>query len=239
MSKDMSMVNNLRNPGKHKQWLDNEYQQWADALNSSTVYNFKEHPMVRRMLSLDYDIDKFSRLTHIFMLPEIVDIKNKLILIKDLGGVADPDFHFYRMSHYAQVLMMWYANRTHIIEIGGGVGEFYAILRALGYKGEYRIYDLPDVKRFQDKYLAEVTEQTGLRTDQNYDMKPDLLVSFYALGEFDDETKESYRELISSTPHGYIAWNPHSGANDDLGIFSAHDIKVTPGIEPGIKIIAW
>src|SRR5690349_3695857 len=34
----------------HKNWLDNEYKQWVAALRSSTVHNFKDQPMVRRML---------------------------------------------------------------------------------------------------------------------------------------------------------------------------------------------
>jgi len=45
----------------HKQWLDNEYQQWVKALQESTVDNFGSHPMVKRMLG-EVDKNHFNKL---------------------------------------------------------------------------------------------------------------------------------------------------------------------------------
>lgn len=218
----------------HKEWLDNEYQQWAEALNQSTVHNFKEHPMVRRMLGEPDDVWKSC------VTPADNEIANLFKKIEKIGGdnIVSYSNACLRMIHYASIVM--YLNPSSICEIGGGVGQFYAILRALGYKGKYYIYDLPDVRAFQDKYLAEVSNQTGLQLPLEESGKGcDLLVSFYALGEFDDEKKQWYKHIIDAAPHGYIAWNPHSGANDDLSIFDNKNINVTPGVEPEIKIITW
>lgn len=220
----------------HKQWLDNEYSEWVKALQESTVHNFKEHPVVKRMLGEpDKDVWKAAVSKYDFPLNTLKTI----IQIDQIGRKAPLGYCSWagvRYCYYAfEILKL---NPSSICEIGGGVGQFYAILRALGWKGEYQIVDHAQVAEFQDKYLAEVMKQTGLNTLQKNHIEPDFVCSFYALGEFDDQNKEWYRSLINSIPHGYIAWNPHSGASDDLSLFK-HDIKVTDGIEPGIKIITW
>lgn len=221
----------------HKQWLDNEYSQWIAALNESTVHNFKEHPMVKRMLGEPNPgqfVTKINAKAYNWKLLHKIDDIGKGVV----KGVITPMEAglLVRYVYYAEQILK--RNPSSICEIGGGVGQFYAILRALGWEGEYCIYDLPEVGQFQNDYLAEVQRQTGLHLDQHI-FKAELLVSFYALGEFDNNKKEAYEPLINQSVHGYIAWNPHSGANDDLSLFSKHQITVTPGVEEGIKIITW
>lgn len=221
--------------GPHSEWLTNEYNQWVQALSECTVHNFKEHPMVKRMLGEPRLVEWSNKITNPIH-TTTWDIIYKLDHIGRLSGGAVTGMCI-RMIYYS--IEVYKRNPSSIIEIGGGVGQFYAILRALGWKGKYRIIDLPAVCAFQCEYLAEVARQTGLDTSLDYGATEfEMLVSFYALGEFDDDTKRSYKGLINSVPHGYVAWNSHSGASDDLSIFK-HDIKVTPGIEPGIKIITW
>lgn len=218
----------------HKEWLDNEYSEWIKALQESTVHNFKEHPVVKRMLG---EVQRVTFWGYVEWIRE--DYKEKIKTIDNIG--TDKDLGLsgtcVRMVYYAQEVLK--RNPSSICEIGGGVGQFYAILRALGYDGMYYIHDLPEVKEFQDKYLLEVKKLAILNTDQRRPSISNMVVSFYSLGEFDDEKKKYYFDtVVNKTPHGYIAWNAHSGASDDLSLFK-HDIKVTPGIEPGIKIIEW
>lgn len=220
----------------HKQWLDNEYSEWVKALQESTVHNFKEHPVVKRMLG-EIDIDLFHPARPGF--PPLQLFWKTILTIEDIGKVTDWGMTgtAYRYLYYAQEILK--RNPTRICEIGGGVGQFYAILRAIGYTGEYYIEDLPEVNKFQRKYLKEVKSQTGVECPLKYHIKPNFVVSFYAFGEFDDELKKEYfNKVIKWVKHGYIAFNPHSGASDDLSLFK-HDIKVTPGLEPGIKIVEW
>jgi len=224
----------------HKQWLDNEYSEWVKALKESTVHNFKEHPGVRRMLSLDLDRlvfwDQVERWANGDM--KLVDTIAKIDLIgyEKLPTILPTGIGFRNIYYATEVLKL---NPSSICEIGGGVGQFYATLRALGFEGNYMIKDIIEVELFQIKYLEEVEKQTGLELPQFEGARVDLLVSFYALGEFDAAKRQRYEQLIDETPHGYIAWNPHSGASDSLSIFENHDIKVTPGIEPGVSIIEW
>jgi hypothetical protein len=222
----------------HKEWLDNEYSLWIKALQESTVHNFKEHPGVKRMLgeisALDVPRPNWDEIGK-----EKFDLISKIDRIgRHPQGGPDITGTGLRMIFYAMEILK--RNPISVCEIGGGVGQFYAILRVLGWKGSYKIRDLPEAKEFQYEYLNEVSKQTGLMLEQDEWLAfGDMLVSFYALGEFDNETKQQYEGLIETSPHGYIAWNPHSGSSESLSIFENHDIKVTPGVELGISIIEW
>jgi hypothetical protein len=199
----------------HKDWLDNEYEQWIKALQESTVHNFKNHPMVKRMLG-EIPRELFAPLVglgiHDHITLGIIDNIGKTERSSVLPGTA------LRMIYYAKKVLAM--KPSSIIEIGGGVGEFCAILYALGYEGAYNIADLLEVKEFQYKYLAEVTRQTGLRIDCDWNPTPptpDLCLSFYALGEFDDKTKEFYIDnVVKRCKSGLILWNPHSGATKEV-----------------------
>ncbi len=215
----------------YKFWLDNEYQLWIAALQDSTVHNFKRHPMVKRMLS---EVDPAFWLKHIEPLEG--KVLHDVTTISEIGG-GDDWGRILRMVYHAQQVIR--LNASSIREIGGGVGQFCAILRALGYKGDYWIYDLAQVKDFQYKFLNEVAMQTGLETHQAIIPRADLLISFYALGEFDKSTKDLYAtKVFPNCDHGYIAWNPHSGAEDDRSIFPKQ-ATFTPGLEAGITIVEW
>ena len=215
---------------KHKEWLDNEYRLWIEALNSCTVNNFKDHPMVKRMLG---EIDWEER-----FLPMITSTEKELIRKIDNIGRSNPtdiSGTCWRMVYYAcQVL---HRQPQSIIEIGGGVGQFYAVLRALGYKGDYFIQDLPEVMLFQNSYLRMVHLETKLNTTQSLHF--DYCVSFYALGEFDDETKAWYKELvIDKCPHGFVIWNPHSGATPTIP-FKCEVKDEYPLLAEGNKQLEW
>jgi hypothetical protein len=213
----------------HKEWVHNEYRLWIDALKESTVENFGENLMVKRMLGEIWG-DTFPLLCT----PPLEYQMERILKIASLGG----EFlgNTWRMVYYAQKVLK--ANPSHICEIGGGVGQMYAVLRALGYEGKYFIFDLPEVKEFQRKYLDEVTKRTGLNTDLEYG-DFDFCYSGYAWGEFDEETKEWYRlEIIKETPHGLIIFNPHSGASKEIG-FDCRVEDEYPLTSPGNKLLTW
>ena len=120
----------------HKQWLDNEYSMWVDALQESTVHNFKEHEMVKRMLSEDIKFPAGKR-------PNLSLETLELVTRIDQIGRSSTDITdvCWRMLYYANLVLR--REPISLVEIGGGIGEFYALIRALGYKGDYFIYDLP------------------------------------------------------------------------------------------------
>jgi hypothetical protein len=218
----------------HKAWLDNEYRQWIAALRSSTVFDFKDHPMVARMLG-----EIRWPLPH----PDAVDL-DLLTQIDNIGrstasGITGTAL---RMIHYAQIVLD--RDPRSIIEIGGGVGQFYATLRALGYQGDYYICNLTEVQAFQRRYLQEVERQTGLRLPLSaprmpLDLQFEFCVSFYALGEFDDKTKAWYVEnVVKKCHHGFVVWNPHSGASTAID-FPCRVMDEVPLLHAGNKQLEW
>jgi hypothetical protein len=211
----------------HRDWLAGEYRQWCDALNTSAVRTFKDHPMVRRMLG---EID--------WQLPLPADVDLDLLTRIDNIGRSVPSRisgTALRMIHYAQIVLE--RKPTSIVEIGGGAGQFYATMRGLGYQGDYYIMDLPDVTAFQQRYLRAVKKKTGLHFHQT--LKFEFCVSFYALGEFDDETKQWYVEhVVRLCPHGFVIWNPHSGASDAID-FPCRVTEENPLLHPGTKQLEW
>jgi hypothetical protein len=212
----------------YKAWLDNEYRLWGEALRDSTVQNFKENPAVERMLG-SIDPELYAGLVQVTPLIELIDS-----IGRNPGPISGVGLR-----------MLWYAGKVlrldapSIVEIGGGAGEFYAILRALGYRGDYMIMDLPDVMKFQRDYLAEVRFQTGLRLPLTRLTQFNTCVSFYALGEFDDDTKQKYIEqVVTKCEHGFILWNPHSGAGREIS-FDCRVSDEYPMNHPGCKLLEW
>jgi hypothetical protein len=185
--------------------------------------------MVQRMLG-EFDPGIYAGLVESFPLIEQIDnIGRKLP-----GPVSGAGL---RMLYYArQVLKKDYSS---IVEIGGGVGEFYAILRAIGYRGDYMILDLPEVQEFQRRYLVEVEKVTGLRLPLYTRIYYEACISFHALGEFDDGTKRHYIEnVVKYCDHGFMIWNPHSGASQEIPF----ECKVTPEYpmnHPDCRQLEW
>lgn len=195
----------------HKEWLDNEYQQWIVALHNSNVRNFKQHPMVRRMLGdFQWPLEFRPLLSH-----EEQHLIKKIDSIGYSTPLSEITGPCWRMIYYAVKIAKY--KPISVVEIGGGVGQFYAILRALGYSGSYWIYDLPEVQQFQRMYLYTVEHDTGMKMPLEFIGDPDLCVSFYALGEFDEELRDHYvKTVIKRSRHGFVLWNPHSGASEKI-----------------------
>ena len=144
-----------------------------------------------------------------------------------------------RMIYYAKQILK--RNPPTIAEIGGGVGQFYATLRALGWKGKYWIFDIEEVRQFQHMYLSAISVMTGLELEQDNFEVNTFCVSFYALGEFDDELKQWYIDnVVSKCPHGFVIWNPHSGASSEIDF--GRPVTITdeyPLLAEGNKQIEW
>ena len=141
------------------------------------------------------------------------------------------------MLYYAKQILL--KRFSSIVEIGAGAGEFYAILRALGYTGDYMIMDLPEVMEFQKKYLLEIEKTVDIRLPLVPLGRYDVCISFFALGEFDDEAKDYYiKQVFPKCDHGFILWNPHSGASQEIP-FPCRVRPQRPLEHPDCKQLEW
>lgn len=216
----------------HADWLAAEYAAWVQALAECDVTNFKQHPGVTRMLG-EVDPDLYASLLP--SLPSILHVVDSLGYPggrKGLSGVC------LRMAYWG--LRVLEQKPSAIVEIGGGVGQQFAVLRALGYRGRYYIMDLPAVQQFQLHYLAQIERETGLSFQQHPQRPPfDFVLSCYALGEFDDATKDRYiQDVVRQSRHGLVVWNPHSGASPDIS-FPCQVEDEHPQTYPGNKVLTW
>jgi hypothetical protein len=83
-----------------------------------------------------------------------------------------------------------------ILEIGGGFGEMCRLARALGFEGQYTIYDFPEMNVLQNLYLEQTCGMDGIKCISKPDFpKVDLLVSMNALSEMSLETRD---EILKS-----------------------------------------
>jgi hypothetical protein len=72
-----------------------------------------------------------------------------------------------------------------------------------------------------------------------YSVHFDFCVSLYALGEFDDDTKNWYiQSIVKNCLHGFILWNPHSGASEEV-TFPCTVTDEDPLLAKGCKQLEW
>lgn len=233
-------------------WLNNEYTLWQNALKEAPFHKFKHHPAVIRMIGLTDLHQEFIPLIEHLDLPwqqlEATDQIGSPQYTVDINGVKLSGVCL-RFIYYANTVLnvIEKMDSKRLAEIGAGYGGFYSVLALLAAHrnitiDHYTIFDLPDVLNFQSKYLRSfAVNDVPLVDNVSFMHSPvlskfsnishDYIMSFYALGEFDDATKNSYIEnIISNVARGLIIWNPHSGSSDSLDQLRIHhpNIKVQP-----------
>ena len=226
---------------EYKKWVDNEYTSWEKSLIDiikieNNFSNFKSNDWVKRMVGT-------SSLEGLFISD---DPSLPWLEIEKIDRIGNPPeteviLNSYRVSTIT-LRYVYYANkilelikdysRIRMVEIGGGYGGMCAILNCLAKSkkikiDEYAIYDLEGVQEFQNYYLSQVKLVTDIGIDSvnfldsknldSFNGNYDYLISFYALGEFDDTTKYAYiNKVISKVKNGFILWNPHR-SKDEIG----------------------
>lgn len=226
---------------EYKKWVENEYSLWEKSLlqiinNKSNFSSFKSNDWVKRMVGT-------SSLEGLFISEDRSLPWSEIEKIDQIGHPPETEviLNSYRVSTIT-LRYVYYANkilesikdysRIRIVEIGGGYGGMCGILNCLAQNqkikiDEYAIYDLDGVQEFQNYYLNQVKliSDIGINSVNFLNAKDldsfngnyDYLISFYALGEFDDTTKYAYiNKVISKVKNGLILWNPHR-SKDEIG----------------------
>lgn len=109
------------------------------------------------------------------------------------------------MVHQAYHLMQWervtgveVGSLNRIVEFGGGYGAMAWIVNRLGFKGEYVIYDIPEMSILQRYYLSNVGIPVTLHVTDGVEFptppEADLLISCHALGEAPDDLRKAFLE---------------------------------------------
>lgn len=114
-----------------------------------------------------------------------------------------------------------------IAEIGGGIGSLARLLIERG-ASEYVIYDAEEPSRMQAKCL----DGTGVKTVSDWPESPetfDLVISDYAISEFDEETRAKYAELLfRNSGSAAVVWNEAAGLTVSEGADWLHSATGKP-----------
>lgn len=83
-----------------------------------------------------------------------------------------------------------------IVEFGGGYGAMCSLIRRLGFKGDYIIYDNPEFSLLQQFYLSNLGMQAFFRIIDGHDFRSvprgDLLIALYSLTEVSKDLRQEF-----------------------------------------------
>lgn len=115
-----------------------------------------------------------------------------------------------------------------IIEFGGGYGGMCNLIRKMGFKGKYIIYDLPEVSEIQKYYLTKENcmENTIITNDFSiFDNVHDLLIATWSLSETPLDMRLN---IIKSAENFLMAFQPNFEGIDNMKYFEGTDLEVFP-----------
>jgi hypothetical protein len=105
-----------------------------------------------------------------------------------------------------------------ISEIGGGYGGLCAAIHKISKPCTYSIYDLPDVKRLQRRFLdALAIPFVTLREDTDLTPAPDLVIATCSLSELPRPMQKVYFDnVVKYAKRGFLVWNSDYTEGDDI-----------------------
>jgi hypothetical protein len=137
---------------------------------------------------------------------------------------------------YYQLLMHRYldlfiptANLNHILEFGGGYGNFCRLACCFGYSGRYVIVDLPEMHSIQEHFLTHalpkrVAEQSvEFRSLQDENIlpsnEPSLFMATFSLNETPMQVRDEVEKLYEHFDYLFFAYNRAFGEVDNQAYF--------------------
>lgn len=99
---------------------------------------------------------------------------------EDESNLLHQRYHLWRWQKENPGLDL--SRMRRIQEFGGGYGAMAIVCARLGFRGEYRIYDLPEFELLQDRHLPLRDLPFKVRHNKIH-KDPDLLISCFALNE--------------------------------------------------------
>lgn len=121
----------------------------------------------------------------------------------------------------------------HILELGGGYGNFFRLIRNYGYLGKYTIIDLPEMHNIQRYYLSnifsnitsnKIIEFKSINDLENmYIQKLSIFIATFSLNEMPIESRKKIEQIINSFDYIFIAFNSFFSGINNLDYFE--DLK--------------
>jgi hypothetical protein len=125
-------------------------------------------------------------------------------------------YYFFLMKKYLGVFIPE-SEISHILEIGGGYGNFCRLTFDFGYSGRYVIADLPLMQSIQQHYLKHVLPERIVNQQLIYssigssdtlsENKASLLIATFSLNETPLETRKLLEPHFSEFNYIFVAYN--------------------------------
>ena len=119
-----------------------------------------------------------------------------------------------------------------VFEIGGGFGQMNAILRLLGFTGEYTMLDLPPMLALQKAYLEKcaLAPAGNVFTSDWPETTGGTLIATWSLSEADLVTRQRALAAAGSFSRVLIAYQPTWHGRDNAAYFAVFRKLAGPGI---------
>lgn len=152
----------------------------------------------------------------------------------------DVEVSMNRMQHVSHLCYTdWIDNIKNldtIVDIGAGIGEMTDVVRHLGFKGKYVIYDFPVLLEIQKRYHDQLgLENVEYVSDVNDLEEADLCISTWSLTEMSLDLREKIMGRIGETKNWLVAYSGrifgidnHKYITEDfIPRFTEHEIEFT------------
>lgn len=198
----------------------------VDAITDLETFNtFKQNPIYNEILehvTYQEGIEYIKHITNKNIINNIKKFKvNDLIGSPRMYNYEEPIGVFSPTTlRYIKVLndiSQLSLNELNIVEIGGGYGGQYTVVRQLFTPKSYTFVDLPQVNNLINKYIStlkldDINLQYIDGTSNFNDLAPDLVISNYAFSECSTNTQDVYiSKILNHSKHCYMIYNNQLG----------------------------
>jgi hypothetical protein len=114
------------------------------------------------------------------------------------GNILNQAYHLSRLEDAFSIKV---ENFHRIVEFGGGYGAMCAVVKRLGFEGEYHIFDLPELAVLQEYYLTNIDIEYEniyhriIEDGNRFDIPPqdvDLFIACYSLSEAPEQIRKPF-----------------------------------------------
>ena len=116
--------------------------------------------------------------------------------------------HIYSLQVMIDNLNVDLSDFSTVTEFGGGYGNVARIFRKCGFKGDYRIYDIPEFCKIQDFYLKQnsINDIYLLSKDDKINKvdEKSLFIGLWSITETPIETRQYYIDNLKILDHDNI-----------------------------------
>ena len=210
------------------------------ASNDEKVFNvFKRNPELTAILEHVTVQEGYECFLHFKKNKEIVNILSKFN-INDVHG--NPVIYNYEFGNFSPSTLRYIKilsdlsqlqlNNINIVEIGGGYGGQYTVLRQFATPKSYTFIDLPLVLKLQKKYVEknklDDIQVNFYSSDNLPNIDADLVISNYAFSECITDIQDIYIDrVIKTSKNGYFIYNNFEGYKHEefIKILNSKKIK--------------